>query len=348
MSIYAAASLLNCAVALCIGALVLGRDLKGPINRLYFALCLMVIYISFCEFGLRIADHTTAYTWLKAGFLWPFALPMFLHFVFLFANKKKVLANKAVLIGMYLPSCFFAAADLTTDLISGEPVLYYWGWSYAYTPSWPNNIGMVWASAMMVMTVVFSFSHALTVKGPQRRKQAWLVCIGISLPIVVGLFTEVIIPSAFTSRIPELETLAFTLGSAIIGYGIWRYGLFALSPAMAADNIFTNISDVLLLIGPDGTILRANPATKTHLGYEEEELVQATATVLETKDTATTKAFKEQTFTRLAKEEKITDLEVQLRTKDGRNVPFSMSLTSLRDPDGKLLGFVCIARDINA
>ncbi|MBT3218850.1 MAG: PAS domain-containing sensor histidine kinase, partial [Proteobacteria bacterium] len=53
-------------------------------------------------------------------------------------------------------------------------------------------------------------------------------------------------------------------------------------------------------------------------------------------------------FTRLARENKIPDLEVQLRTKDGRNIPFSMSLTSLRDPDGRLLGYVCIARDINA
>ena len=345
MTIYAFASIFNSAVALFLGSLVMGKEPKSPLNRLYFSLCLLVAYISFCEFGLRLTTAEQAHIWLKAGFLWPFVLPIFLHFILHYANIKHLLAHKLTYVLLYLPAAFFSVIDLTTELISGQPVQHYWGWGYSYAPSWPNDVGMVWAAVLMLLTIVVSFTHAFSLGEHQGRKQALFVSIGVSLPVAAGLYTEVILPFAFSQRIPEMETLAFTLSSVAIGYGIWRHGLFSLSPTMAAENIFNNISDVLFLVGPDGTILRANPATKTHLGYEESEIVN-NAAILASGDAASTKEFTQRVFARLKNEGRLTDLEVELRRKDGRIVPFSMSLAVLKGPNDRVLGYVCIARDI--
>jgi PAS domain S-box-containing protein len=53
---------------------------------------------------------------------------------------------------------------------------------------------------------------------------------------------------------------------------MWKYELFPLTPATAAESILSTMTDALLLVSPERRIVAVNKATLELLGYEESEL----------------------------------------------------------------------------
>ena len=77
-----------------------------------------------------------------------------------------------------------------------------------------------------------------------------------------------------------LTTLADSIGNLIIGYAIIRYHLFGLTPEMATESILANVSDFLFLVNSEGTIQRVNQAALNTLGYDDDELVNYSISIV--------------------------------------------------------------------
>jgi PAS domain S-box-containing protein len=106
------------------------------------------------------------------------------------------------------------------------------------------------------------------------------------------------------------------------------------------ENIMNTMVETLIVVDSEGNIRNANEATFDLLGYSEEELIAKSLSKITGKKEA------EEKFERLLKEGSIKDFETTYLTKDGREVPVNFSASSLKDGNGELKGFVCVAGDI--
>ncbi len=108
--------------------------------------------------------------------------------------------------------------------------------------------------------------------------------------------------------------------------------------------------DVLLQVGPEGRVQRANDAVHGKLGYAEGEVVGQPVDYVfadpdeneQLADMMTDGAL----LDRLLTAGHVTDLEVSFETADGEVVPMSLSASVMYD-DGGLAGIVCVAKDIS-
>lgn len=340
MNIYAFSSLLASYVCFLLGLYVYQKDPRNQLNRISLLLCVSLGCSAFAEFGYRQAtDYTTAFMWIKASSLWPFAMSFLLHFVLIFTKKSKVFQNKITYFILYVPAFIFFVIDLTTPLVSGEPTKEYWGWTYSVPEDWlVYTVSTFWGLILIILSLILCFLYFYRTREPVKRQQAKYVFIGMVIPMVAGSLTDGVFP-LINIKFPEMGITSLTVGFLFIHYGILKYHLFVLTPAVAAEDIVAAMSNVLFLVREDGTISLVNQAALHLLGYDEHELVsQPLKKIFAEKEGDTGRDNWE--------ELDFMNEETVFKTKEGEMIPILLSVSAVRDKYGTNLGFVCVGSDL--
>lgn len=345
--ILTASSLLAAIFSLFIALLVYTRNHKTELSRIFILLSLSMAFWGFLQYQMRLADtYELAAFWDKFNVLWPFSMVLLFHFILVFSKQRWLLERKLTLVALYSSAMFFSLIDLTTNQITSDPVLEYWGWSSTASPpeTLINNLKYIWLVILGLAGLYFVLRFYLERDDPIEKKQAGLVSIGVFIPLGLGLFGEIIFP-ILGHKVPELTDVEFAFGTGgFIGYAIWRYELFSLTPADAADKIIGTMSDCLLLVDPQGKIITTNQTTLDLLGYQDQELTGHPVEVVFAEDQPKG-AIHEKEDTDSAYQV-FSDIESSLRTKDQKRIPISLSSSVLHDKFGRNLGLILIARDI--
>jgi PAS domain S-box-containing protein len=299
--------------------------------------CILYGYLAFAEFGYRQTDTISeASTWFKMGSAWPVVIAAYLHF-FLIFTKRTSLQSRRTSFVLYMPALVFSVIGLTTSFVSGVPTREYWGWTYSVPETTVvYNLTALWALFLTFLSFTIILLYFLRAREPLEKKRATYVFLGMLAPLVVGFLTEGVFPS-IDVKVPELATTASALGYIVIAYGIYKYNLFALTPAVAAQDIVAAMSNFLFLVKMDGHIVLANQSALDILGYTENEL--------------TGKPLK----TLFAEKEKMQEIitmgadfsgEMTVVTKDGGMIPGLVSLSVVRDKAGNHLGMLIVGSDL--
>jgi PAS domain S-box-containing protein len=331
MNAFALLSLLSCVVVFLLGSFIFLRDTRKPLNRIFMVLCMSLAFWSLTEFGYRQAGNLeTAYFWLKLSDLSFIVVPLLLHFVLVFTEESKLFRNKLTYLFMYAPALMFILLSLTTNMIGGEPVKEYWGWTYTIPEnSLIYSISYSWAYGLGILSIYLCLLYYLRESDHKKRQQAKYVFIGFLVVVAAGLITEWLLP-LFKIMIPESTTAAFTVACACAGYAIWKYELFAINPTTAAEGIISTMPDSLLLVDPDQRITLTNQATLRMLGYEEGELIGQTLEIVFAE-----KGGGKDVLERIEPEgppgTSIIRGETRFRTKAGGSIPISLSKAVMRD-----------------
>ncbi|MGR3316879.1 MAG: PAS domain S-box protein [Candidatus Anammoxibacter sp.] len=106
------------------------------------------------------------------------------------------------------------------------------------------------------------------------------------------------------------------------------------------DNIIKNMLDTLVVLGLDLEIRRANQATLTLLGYEEDELIGKPVTIIFAEESTTTSVINDL----ITKD--IKSISTIYLAKDNRKIPVLFSSSVMRDDQGNVQGIICVALDI--
>ncbi|KYK36056.1 MAG: PAS domain S-box protein [Theionarchaea archaeon] len=340
MNIYALSSLLASYVFFVVGIFIYQKDAKNELNRIYMLTCALLGYLAFLEYCLREApDAEAAHFIFKVGSLWPFGIALYMHFVLIF-TKKRVLQRKLTYFLLYVPALIFAVLELTTNTLTGEPVKEYWGWTYSVPENaLIYNINALWFFFLTILPIILCFSYFYRAENTIEKRRAAFVFISALIPAVVGLATEGVSP-ATGARVPEMTLVASTFEVVIIAYGIHKYNIFALTPAVAADDIVSAMSNVLFLVRKDGCISLANQSALTLLGYNESELMGHPLKSI----------FAEHEWENIQKGFDLAHFpisrETTVKTKDGRMIPVFLSISVVRDEDGSSLGILCVGHDL--
>ena len=346
MNAFALLSLLSCVVVFLLGSFIFLRDTRKPLNRIFMALCMSLAFWSLTEFGYRQAGNLeTADFWLKLNGLIYVVPPLLLHFVLIFTEESKLFRNKLTYLFMYAPALMFILLSLTTNMMGGGPTREYWGWTYTIPEnSLVFNMSYLWAYGLGVLSVYLCLLYYLKQSDRNKKQQAKYIFIGFLIVVASGLITGWLL-LLLQVKIPELATAAFTIACACAGYAMWKYKLFAMTPATAAEGIISTMPDSLLLVDPDQRITLTNQATLRMLGYEEGELIGQTLEIVfaeegEGKDVLEGIELEGPAGTSIIRG------ETKFRTKAGGSIPISLSRAVMRDREGKLHGTIYIGRDV--
>jgi len=306
---------------------------------------LSVFYLGFTEFMYRQADsYQSAYLWLKISAFWPFAVASLMHFILVFTEKESWLKNKLTYVLIYVPALIFSIFALNINLMSGNPIREYWGYTYAIPEySWVYTSSSIWAVGLAFFGIFLCIRRFLKVTGTKKKQQIKYVTAGLFITVFSGTVTEVLLP-IFNIKIPELTVASLTIECIFIGYAIWKYKLFTLDLLTVAENIISIMPDSLILINPEGNVVIANPAILKLLGYKEDELIGKSIKTIFAEEAVT--LFEGTGMKKLIEEGFLRDCDMTYETKSGKKIPVSFSGSAMKDEDGNLIGIVGIAKDI--
>jgi PAS domain S-box-containing protein len=343
MNIFALISSLSALFAFSIGSFVLYRNHKNHLNRVFFFYCFTLAYYSFMEFGMRQADSFgEAVLWAKFNVLLPLVPALLIHFIMVFTEKTKWLKNKFTYLLVYSPGLIFFLLSITTELFNSPSQIAkeHGGWTWGTQKTMVFNLFMLWGLAIAFLSLFLCLRYYLKITGNKKRG-AWYVLLGNLTFIGIGIGTDGLF-SYLHIKMPGLTTLGFLVGGIFFAYAIWKYKLFAISLATAADSIVSTMTDALILVDPDGKIAMVNKATLKLLGYKESELVGKTADAILAQEPTAKKTWLE----RLKITGSVRDIEITFRAKDGKKIPVSFSGTVLRDEGDIAQGVVYVCRDL--
>jgi diguanylate cyclase (GGDEF)-like protein/PAS domain S-box-containing protein len=343
MNPYALPSLFSVVLVLILGDVIYHADKKASLNRIFALNCLVLAVLAFSEFMYRqTVSFETARFWLTVRGLFAY-LPtaLALHFALVFVGKSAWLKGKAVLGLLYFPVIVFGIIDAATDLMAGGPVREFWGYTYGEpTNEIPYWISTAWVLALVIIALVLISRFYRRTADARRRPQAKLIIAGFSLPLLAG-FVDALLPT-LGIRLPEMTAVSFAWLAAFFGYALYKYELFEVNPAEAADNIISTMTDTLLILDPQGRILMANRAAAKLLGYDESELQDRPAGAVFTDPNLLKTILSRTALTDWS----IKGHETSYRTKSGALVPVLLTTSFVTDKRGVAAGVTVTAKDI--
>jgi signal transduction histidine kinase len=130
---------------------------------------------------------------------------------------------------------------------------------------WPHliyNTAIIWAGTALLVVALSRMSGL-------QRSQSSLLVGAILLPIILNLLFNLRVEPF---RQVDLTPFAFVLSTSVLVWGVYQFSLLDLRP-VARSQIFRTISDPVLVLGPDGRVLDANPAAGRLAGRPLAELV---------------------------------------------------------------------------
>ncbi|HEX3047710.1 MAG TPA: ATP-binding protein [Bacillota bacterium] len=263
-------------------------------------------------------------------------------FSLVFGKKEGLLKKWYLYFLIFLVSAVFIYHQWTGDLVD-DYVKQFYGWEVVWSTSiWP---WLYYAYYISFMTFSFRIWYQIGKKArfSYEKKQAKIIFYSGLLIFLMGTVTDVLCPQFKVYGIPPLGPILIIIWTIGMVYAITKYKLMVLTPAYAASDILSTMSDSLVLIDPEGKIIEVNAATIKMLGYTREEIVGKPADILFSEELS---LFMRTKLERLLREVSRDEYRAVYRTKNGVDVPIDFSSAVMQDQDGNYIGVVGIARDL--
>ena len=310
--------------------------------------CSSFFVMGLAEYGMRIAEsYEIALIWAKIGSLNMFPFSFLSHFTIIFFEKFNKIIKKLLYLSIYFPAVFFISLALTTDIFEKGPIKKYWGWTFgAQDSSLVLSIYYFWMFGLIIFSFILFFFTYYKKPTSYKNYQAKLILVGSLISFLIFYFTDFTNFFSFQIEIPEFGIFGFTIGCGFIAYAMVKYQLFNLDFSKLTSEIIYGLSDTLLLLSPDHKIKEVNHATLRSLGYQREELINHPIHIIFSEDDMKNSEFNELLKQKIEDTDFIRDIEKNFKTKHGSVIPFSMSISLIKDNRGEIQGVIVIGRDI--
>jgi PAS domain S-box-containing protein len=347
MNLYALLSLFASAISITLGVSVFFLNKTAKLNRLFLATMIFNAYWAFCLFMMSQSPTLAgAVFWQKVLFLWPFIMSLLLHFTLVY-TESNLLKNKFIYVALYFPALFFALTDLTLpNVISTTPVLKFWG----YQNTLPSNsllcwLDNLWACSFAVLSLALFVRYHNSLKDKIKRQQATLVAAAFTIPIFFALVTDSLFPFAGID-FPGLGAISCSLTTFFVAYSMLKYELFSFRPEIAAENIFSTMSDSVMLITLDGKVMKVNPSFQNLTGYPEKEVVgKPVSELLKAANVLNPENEPPKILEHLRVVREINNYDLSFFTKAGEKKVGVVSCSMVSDNNGKDVGAAFVFRD---
>jgi len=152
------------------------------------------------------------------------------------------------------------------------------------------------------------------------------------------------------------KAFPFVVNRAIEGHGLMVEKVRLQRELIEAKNFLESIvekaGDAISVVDLEGKVLYWNEGAEKIYGYQKSEVqgkkLSAILSPRDEKEKAKEEKLMERVMERIKKGEAIPNLEVKRQTKDGKEIITSMTLSPLRDAEGKITGVSRICKDITS
>jgi PAS domain S-box-containing protein len=200
-------------------------------------------------------------------------------------------------------------------------------------------------SILGALIAAFIFlSYYIGSKDYLEKKQAKYIFIGLLIPVVLTLVTDIIIPT-FWFRIPEMSILLSTIGIIFFAYGTWKYQFPMLTPSMASEKIINTMYNFLIILDHQLKIININTAGLNLLGYSQDELNNKPLKFL-LEDTKALEIISNTQKQSNLNKTLVHTMETNLKTINSTFVPVLLSVSTIPIREDQPTGVVCIGNDL--
>ena len=293
-------------------------------------------YWAFCTYMKTVSDSAaSALFWGKVLSFWPFLIAVMLHFALAF-TESDLLKKKLTYVALYAPALMFSLIDLTTDYITGTPILKPWGYSNSIAYSFFSQTDGVWAAVIGFVVIFIFVQHYNRTSDRTRKNQIKFVTLGLAVPILLSTVTDSLLPFAGFD-LPIMGAISGSITAILIAYAILKYELFSLSAENAAENIFSTMPDSVILLSLDDKIVKVNRSLLELTGFTEAELIGKPADIfLEQAKVVNQEGGTPQLLAKLQKVREIKNYEISFFTKAGEKRMGTLSCSIVSGSRGRM------------
>ncbi len=236
-------------------------------------------FLAFTEWGYRQASTLeAAQRWVDAGAVWPLSLAALWSFGWMMSfdgRRQEVVRWRHA---MYLPAVVFTALNFFASDAARTARLEWWGYTYSMARTPLVAAEMAWGLCTITATAVLVV--VMFVRRDQRMREVYRAfVVATVVNIAAGLVTPAI-QAVVSVPVPELSTLGIGLFVILIGFAVYRHGVWEFAPRVAAETVLQTMGDAVLMVDQGGAIRYANAAAGTLLGREIATLGISAADVL--------------------------------------------------------------------
>ncbi len=226
-----------------LAAIVLRRDPRNELNRIFAFATTMVVFWNLNIFIYSAVSHVaTAFYWSRVFRVGTLMMPVTaMHFFFVFSERRPVWVRRFLVLA-YTVACALILLN-AGDLLVSHLHHYESGFYFVGTRLYPLYTSLAFVCA--VVTFYLLISEFVRSTSPRKRLQAklWLFATSVAIPFALTNLLRV--PSAY---IPPLGNLANTVYVSVLAYGILRYRLMDVDLAVTEGLAYAAVS--LIVIGP--------------------------------------------------------------------------------------------------
>jgi PAS domain S-box-containing protein len=328
---------------------ILIKNPKALVNRIstIFFLCFGLWSLTFIFFHSPTTTKSEAQLLTNIGaFGWIGFSALFLWFVLVFTGRVAILKKKwfyPVLFGIPLLLIY----KQWDNYIFVDYVLEWFGWRGVYGKTiWPYLFFLQYATFVTAgLYLIFKF---IKKTGNQiLKKQAKIIFVSMTISVLLGSLTDVVSILFQVRSIPNIADFFVLTWACGVSYAIVKYKFLVISPFTAAENIIATMFDSLILMDPNGNIVRVNNAVIKLLGYREEELIGKSLNMLLKGEKKSKQENTQDLLSEIRDDKEIKTREVIFRSRENQEIPVMISGSLLKDDSGSIAGIVCVGKDIS-
>lgn len=216
---------------------------------------------------------------------------------------------------------------------------------YGWTSSWSRN---AWMAAYLIYYNGLIASGLLIlvnyIRQPSRnpfKRHALLLCIFTLIGLGLASLTDIAAPLFGMYEVPPIGNVLCLVWALGLGYSIARHRFLTITPATAAENIITTMSDLLILTDIQGRIIRVNRAVEACLQWDRKTLEGRHISEI------FMAPHKGASGTQIGGDSScVENQRLDLKTRSGHGVPAILSSSQLMDND-QPAGNVVLIKDIS-
>ncbi len=316
-----------------IGIYAFKQNPKSTIHRLFLCLCISYAIWSFgYAFVYLLEDKFAISIWNKIAAIGWCSFSALILYLVLLITEQEIIKNRLVKLIIFIPGIFFFymavflfGPDIKTPYIISK--IFYIG-NFIY------NFSYLLAS--MVLLLLWGRKS----KRVRIKKQSRLLVLTSSLPFILNLITQTILPAFQLANLPnmgQLYSLIMILGTYTV---ITKYKFLKIPERFIFEEVMREMLDMTILINESGQIIKVNKQTLIMLGYLNDELLGKTInTIMPSIDLRYILSGHYR--------ENIRFNDMALCTINGEEIPINISYTPIFDLYiNELLGAVLVIQDL--
>jgi two-component system phosphate regulon sensor histidine kinase PhoR len=221
-----------------------------------------------------------------------------------------------------------------------HPKLLPWGWQSE--PGILEPIAFIWVAVVSTTALFVLIKAYRRSVDKTARKQMMIFIAGYGQYMAISFSLDLIYFSLHPNGLPAASFASFTGLSLLLSFGIFKYGLFQITPTSLASPILENLSEAVLGVNRDLRVEFANQGAENIFGHQKAFI----------RGTSLKELFRAKDYPVIEKgisqTEGIFTLEdITIKTlQDERTVPVTLSVSRATNERGKEVGYIMVVQNV--